>query len=251
MSPVMTNQQKYLLHLADNALILGQRLGEWCGHGPVLEQDIALTNISLDLIGQARLIYQHIASTLGGDEDEIAFVRKEQEYFNLLLVEQSNGNFADTIARQFFFDVFNFYNYQQLTKSVDENLAAIAVKSLKEVKYHLRHSSEWVIRLGDGTTESHEKMQNAVDQLWMFTGEMFVPSSYEKELKNTGFNSDVAGIKELWMTKVEQVLQQATLTVPTDEWMQSGGKEGSHTEKMGFILAELQYMQRAYPGLKW
>ena len=252
MSQVMTNQQKYLLHLADNALILGQRLGEWCGHGPVLEQDIALTNISLDLIGQARLIYQHIASTLGGDEDEIAFVRKEQEYFNLLLVEQANGNFADTIARQFFFDVFNFYNYQQLTESVDENLAALAVKSLKEVKYHLRHSSEWVIRLGDGTEESHEKMQHAVDQLWMFTGEMFVPASYEKELENTGYNSDVAGIEEFSGWKRSNKFSSKRLCLfPQMNGCNQEAKEGSHTEKMGFILAELQYMQRAYPGLKW
>ena len=247
----MTNQQKYLLHLADNALILGQRMGEWCGHGPVLEQDIAMTNIALDLIGQARLTYQHIASSLGGDEDEIAFLRKEQEYFNLLLVEQKNGNFAETIARQFFFDAFNFYNYHQLTSSNDEHLAAIAVKSLKEVKYHLRYSSEWVVRLGDGTEESHHKMQEAVDRLWMFTGEMFEPSSYEIALRDTGFISDVTKIKSNWMEKVEQVLAKATLTKPEDSWMQTGGKEGNHSENMGFILSELQYMQHAYPGLKW
>ena len=244
---------KYVLQLADNNLILGQRLGEWCGHGPVLEQDIALTNISLDLIGQARLLYQYAAKLDGGEstEDTMAYLRKEHEYRNLLLTEQANGDFAQTIARQFFYDTFNFLNYSKLLLSTDETLRALAQKSIKEVTYHLRYSSEWVVRLGDGTKESHRRMQQAVDLLWPLTGEMFIPEDYESALTDAGISVDIAALKTDWEKKVDAVLQEATLQKPEATWMQSGGKRGVHSEQMGYILAELQYMQHAYPGLEW
>lgn len=243
----------YLLHLADNNLILGQRLGEWCGHGPVLEQDIAMTNIALDLIGQARLIFQYAAESSGdAHEDALAFLRLEHEYRNVLLVEQPNGNFADTVIRQYFYDVFNYLNYEALTKCADDQLRAIAEKALKEVTYHRRWSSEWVIRLGDGTPESHEKAQAAVNQLWQFTGELFTPVDYEMESHQTIHTPDVASLRNAWLHHVKQTLETATLQMPSDDtWMQNGGKAGRHTEYLGYILAELQYMQRAYPSMQW
>lgn len=243
----------YLLHLADNAVILGQRLGEWCGHGPVLEQDMAMTNIALDYIGRARLLYQYAAELNGNaqTEDQIAFLRNEWEYRNLLLVEQANGNFAQTIARQFFLEAFHFPYFQALVNSTDATLAAIAEKTLKETSYHLKWSSEWVLRLGDGTEVSHHKMQDAVDELWSFTGEMFAESDYEKEMSRQGVSPDLNRIRELWMKKVLSILEQANLKVPQSSWMQSGGKQGNHSEHLGYILAEMQYMQRAYPNMEW
>ncbi|MEP6793592.1 MAG: 1,2-phenylacetyl-CoA epoxidase subunit PaaC [Saprospiraceae bacterium] len=244
---------KYLLHLADCPLILGQRLGEWCGHGPVLEQDIALTNISLDLIGQARLLYQYTASLVGGKstEDSLAMLRLEHEYLNLLLVEQPNKNFGVTIFRQFLYDAFNLCQYEKLTHHDDQQVNAIAVKTLKEIKYHYRYSSEWVIRLGDGTEESHRIMQEALDELWRNTGEMFQPASYEIELQMEGYSLDLNAIQPIWMEKVASILNQAGLVQPKTEVMQTGGKEGRHTEHMGYILAELQFMQRTYPEMQW
>jgi len=244
---------KYLLHLADNPLILGQRLGEWCGHGPVLEQDIALTNTSLDLIGQARLLYQYIASLPGQqtDEDKLAMLRYEHEYYNLLLVEQPNKNFGHTLTRQFLYDAFNLLQYDKLTHHHDLQLSAIAVKSLKEIKYHYRYSSEWVIRLGDGTEESHNIMQTAFDELWRCTGEMFRMASYETELQTDGYALDVAALEQEWLQRVQAVAAQAGLKLPQGEVMLYGGKEGRHTEHMGYILTELQYMQRTYPQMTW
>jgi ring-1,2-phenylacetyl-CoA epoxidase subunit PaaC len=244
---------QYILHLADNNLILGQRLGEWCGHGPVLEQDIAMTNIALDLIGQARLLYQYAAEVTGNtDEDTLAFLRLEHEYRNVLLVEQPNGNFADTIARQYFYDVFNFLNYEALRQCADEHLRAIAEKALKEVTYHRRWSGEWLIRLGDGTAESHEKVQNAVNTLWECTGELFTPVDFEIESHAACNTPDVRTFQSVWKKHVQHSLDIATLQIPEKEsWMQSGGKSGRHSEHMGFILSELQYMQRTYPALQW
>ena len=244
---------KYLLHLADNPLILGQRIGEWCGHGPVLEQDIALTNISLDLIGQARLLYQYIATLPGQrtDEDSLAMLRYEHEYLNLLLVEQPNKNFGHTITRQFLYDAFNLCQYEKLTHHHDQHLASIAVKSLKEIKYHYRYSSEWMLRLGDGTPESHAKMQDAVDELWRCTGEMFKMVSYEQELSQDGYAIDVAALQAEWMQRVSGIADQAGLKLPQGEVMLYGGKEGKHTEHLGYILTELQYMQRTYPQMTW
>lgn len=244
---------RYTLHLADNTLILGQRLGEWCGHGPVLEQDIALTNISLDLIGQARLLYQYAAELKGGDttEDSLALLRPERAYYNLLIVEQPNGHFGDTIMRQFLFDAWNYLNYKALTQSQDEQLAAIATKALKEVTYHVRFSSEWVIRLGDGTEVSHQKMIDAVDSLWRFTGELYTPNAVEIDLAGLDIAPDVASFEEPWKTRVQEVMNEATIPVPENQWMHTGGKDGIHTEQMGYILADLQYLQRTYPNAQW
>jgi len=258
----------YTLHLADNALILAQRNSEWCGHGPVLEQDIAITNISLDLIGQARSLYQYAAELIntsssptgggreGATEDSLAYLRDVRAYKNCLLVEQPNGDWAQTILRQFFFSTYQFLLYQQLQRSTDVTLAAIAEKSLKEVTYHVRWSSEWLIRLGDGTQESHDRLENALDELWMFTGELFTPIGYELEAVNAGFGVDVSALKVEWEQRVNEVFAEATLPDSAaagreGAWMQVGGKEGVHTEQLGFILAEMQYMQRAYPGAEW
>ncbi len=238
----------HLLHLADTTLILSQRNAEWCGHGPILEQDIAITNISLDLLGQSRNFYQYAASQTGGDttEDSLAYLRKEREFKNLLLVEQPNGDWAQTILRQYLFSEFQYLLFGQLQNSKDEQVAAIAAKAIKEIAYHLRWSSEWVIRLGDGTEESHNRMLKALDELWRYTGEMFMPAAYEKE---TGI--DVASVKDGWLKNVKTIFEEATLAVPERSFMQSGGKEGKHTEHLGYILTELQYMQRTYPGAEW
>ena len=238
----------YTLHLADNTLIIAQKNSEWCGHGPILEQDIAITNISLDLLGQSRNFYQYAALLTGGDadEDKLAYLRTEREFKNCLLVEQSNGDWAQTILRQFFFSTYQFLLYEKLQNSNDEQIAAIAAKALKEVTYHLRWSSEWVIRLGDGTAESHQRMVKAIDELWRYTGELFVAAEYEME---AGF--DVGLLKDDWMKKIIAVFDEATLPVPEKVFMQTGGKTGVHTEHLGFILAELQYLQRTYPGAKW
>lgn len=237
----------YLLHLADTTLILSHRNSEWCGHGPILEQDIALTNISLDLLGQARLFYQYAAELTGNtDEDKLAYLRTEREFKNLLLAEQPNGDWGQTILRQYLFSQFQYLLFQQLQNHSDEQIAAIAAKSLKETTYHLRWSSEWVVRLGDGTEESKQRMLHAVDELWRYTGEMFLPAEYES-ISNVDFNS----LKEQWFEKVAAVFEEATLAVPEKTFMQQGGKTGTHTEHLGFILADLQYMQRAYPNSEW
>ena len=255
-------REAYLLHLADNALILGHRNSEWCGHGPVLEQDIAITNIALDLIGQARYIYQYAAEVVnasasnGGDrreasENTLAYLRDSREFKNCLLVEQPNGDWAKTILRQFLFSAYQFYLYKYLQNSIDHRLAAIAEKSLKEVTYHLRWSSEWVIRLGDGTPESHKRMLNAIDELWTYTGELFSVAGYELRFVSEQVEVDPATIKVQWEERVKEVFNEATLTYPNNVFMQTGGKEGIHTEHIGYILAELQFMQRAYPNCEW
>lgn len=244
---------QYSKLLGDNALILGQRLGEWCGHGPVLEQDIAMTNIALDMIGQARLFYQY-ACTLNpafGDEDDLAFLREAKDYHNLLLLELPNQDFAFTIARQFFFSAFYKPFLEKLSGSQDEQLSAIAAKSLKEVTYHLRWSAEWVIRLGDGTELSHGKMQKAVDDLWAYTGEMFLMSEWEWQAMESGIGVEVRSLQPTWESTVEPVFKEATLNKPAAVWMHAGGKQGRHTEHLGYILAVMQYMQRAYPGMEW
>jgi ring-1,2-phenylacetyl-CoA epoxidase subunit PaaC len=243
----------YVLQLGDHALILSQRLGEWCGHGPVLEQDIALTNMALDLLGQARMLLSYAGELEGNGrtDDDLAFLRDANQFRNALLVEQPNTDWAYTIARQFFFDVFNYYNMQALLDSRDERLVAIAEKAVKEVTYHLRFSSEWMLRLGDGTETSHAKIQTAVDDLWRYTGELCTASPADTAMAQEGIAPDLSHIKSLWNQKVRAVLEEATLTIPDLEWMQYGGKTGVHTEYLGFILAEMQFMQRAYPGLEW
>jgi len=252
------NKQAYidtLLHLADNALILSQRNAEWCGHGPVLEQDIAITNISLDLLGQARNFYQYTAElineqaaagTIPATEDSLAYLRKEREFRNCLLLELPRGDWAHTILRQFFFSNYQSLLMKKLQDNADPQIAAIAEKSLKEVTYHLRWSAEWVIRLGDGTEESKARMEKAITDLWPYTGELFTPASYEKEAGVV-----TADLYQPWMEKIVAVFEEATLPVPANTFMHTGGKIGRHTEHLGFLLAELQYMQRAYPGANW
>lgn len=248
-----TDKFEYLLRLGDNALILGQRLGEWCGHGPILEEDIALTNISLDLIGQARslLTYAGSIEAQGRDEDRLAFFRDVFDFRNVLLVEQPNGHFGDTIARQFYYDHFSYLLFEALQSSTDPTVAAIAEKSLKEVAYHRRHSSEWVIRLGDGTQESHEKIKQSLHDLWPYTGEMLTADELDKRAFAAGFAPDLETIKSQWLRNVDRVLQQAGIETPVDGWMQSGGKKGVHSEHLGFIIAEMQFVPRTYPDAKW
>jgi ring-1,2-phenylacetyl-CoA epoxidase subunit PaaC len=244
---------KYVLQLADDSAILGQRLGEWCGHGPALELDMALTNVSLDLFGQARSLYQYAAELdgQGKSEDDMCFMRNPNEFLNNLLVELPNGDFAQTIIRQYLFDEFQLVQYQLLKSSNDERLAGIAEKSLKETVYHRRLSSEWVKRLGDGTEESHERAQNALNYIWPYTGSLFVPSEADSEAISLGFGADLNEIQAHWETSVKEILEAATLTIPENNWMQKGGKSPVHTEHLAFILAEMQMMQRAYPGAEW
>ncbi len=246
----------YILHLADTNLILAQRNSEWCGHGPVLEQDIAVTNIALDLLGQARYFYQYAAQLKadGSTEDSLSCLRPEREFKNLLLVEQPNRDWAQTVLRQFLYSQFQYLLYEHLEKSRDTQLAAIAAKSIKETTYHLRWSSEWVIRLGDGTNESRWRMLQAVDELWKYTGELFEIAAYEQVVAGDGSAADITLLRKPWLEKVTAVFKEATLPVPafTDEgkWIGSG-KVGRHTEHLGYILTELQFMQRAYPGASW
>jgi ring-1,2-phenylacetyl-CoA epoxidase subunit PaaC len=243
----------YLLQLGDNSLILAQRLGEWCGHGPILEQDIALSNIALDLLGQTRNLLTHAGQIEGHgrSEDDLAFLRNERQYRNVLLVEQPNGHWGTTILRQFFFDTFQYYSQQALLKSADTHLAAIAEKAIKETTYHLRFSSEWVIRLGDGTEESHTRMRSALDDLWRFVGELYTPSLADVWAHENGIGPDLEIIAQLWKAKVHEVLTEATLPVPEDQAWLLGGKTGFHTEHLGHILPEMQHLQRSYPGAEW
>ncbi|RCW94107.1 1,2-phenylacetyl-CoA epoxidase subunit PaaC [Winogradskyella arenosi] len=247
------NLYKYILGIADNSLILGQRLGELTGHEPSLETDIACTNISLDLFGQVRSYFQYAAKIAGDQrtEDDIAMLRKEREYVNVLLVEQPNRNFAYTMARQFLFDVYHLLFLQELQKSKDLTLAAIANKSIKEVSYHLRFSTDWIKRLGDGTEESKAKMQDAIDSLWTYTDELFHQTEADKVMVQEGIGVDVTVLKKAYYEKVNAVLEEATLEIPESKWFQKGGKQGIHTEHLGYLLAELQYMQRAYPNMEW
>jgi ring-1,2-phenylacetyl-CoA epoxidase subunit PaaC len=243
----------YVLRRADDALILGHRLSEWCGHAPMLEEDMALANMGLDLLGQARELYSYAAQTegKGNDEDKLAYLRDVRHYRNLLLVEQPNGDFAHTIARQFFYAAFADPYWRAMTKSSDPTLAAIAAKSEKESAYHLRHSSEWMLRLGDGTLESHARMQIAVDDLWAFTGEMFETDDGERALIEAGMAIDPAALHPQWLKAVSGIVSEATLALPKSEWMQKGGRSGCHSEHLGHLLSDLQSLQRAFPGATW
>ncbi len=243
----------YILGVADNALILGQRMGELCGHGPSLETDIACTNVSLDLFGQVRSYFQYAAEVSGEErtEDDIAFLRREREYKNVLLVEQPNTDFAFTIVRQFFFDVYHLLFLDELQHSKDETLAAIAKKSIKEVSYHERFSTDWIIRLGDGTEESHDRIQNAVNSLWTYTDELFHQTDADIAMIGTGVAVDVTKLKDTYYSKINAVLDRATIEIPESKWFQKGGKNGVHTEHLGYLLADMQYMQRTYPGMEW
>jgi len=244
---------KYILGIADNCLILGQRLGELCGHGPSLETDIACTNISLDLFGQVRNYYQYAARVQGEgkSEDDVAMLRPEREYVNILLVEQPNTDFAYTMARQFLFDEYHNLFLGKLQQSKDETLAAIATKSIKEVSYHLRFSSDWIKRLGDGTQESHDKIQQAINDLWTYTDELFHQTEDDKAMILKGIGIDTSVLKKEYYKRVSEVLVSATLDVPESKYFQKGGKQGIHTEHLGYLLADLQYMQRTYPNMTW
>jgi ring-1,2-phenylacetyl-CoA epoxidase subunit PaaC len=248
---------EYVLRLADSDLILAQRLGAWVGHGPVLEEDIALTNVGLDLLGQARLWYAYAGeiearcAASGRTEDQFAFLRESGGFHNLLLTEQPNGNYADTTARQFYFDLWHELLLHELAGSSDARIAEIASKALKEVTYHAERSSDWVIRLGDGTELSHARMQTAIDDLWMYTGEMFAMDETEQALIEGGAAADAAALLPPWRERVARVLDEAKLTLPGEAWMQRGGKQGVHTEHLGHLLAEMQSLHRAHPGAVW
>jgi ring-1,2-phenylacetyl-CoA epoxidase subunit PaaC len=244
----MTHLINYTLHLADNALILGHRNSEWCGHGPVLEQDIAISNIALDLIGQARNFYQYAAQLAGNGatEDSLAYLRDATEFKNCLITELPNGDWAQTILRQFFFSTYQYFLYQQLQNSSDTQLAAIAEKSLKEVTYHVRWSSEWVIRLGDGTEESKKRMEHAIEEFRDYINEIFQPAPYE-----TAMGIDLGVIGKYWMEKVQAVFMEATLSIPQTKSAKTGGKEGRHTEHLESLLSEMQFLQRTHPNATW
>lgn len=247
------NLYQYLLLLGDNSMILGQRLGEYCGHGPELETDIALTNISLDLFGQVRNYFQYAAEVQGEGktEDDVAMLRYEHEYRNSLLVEQPNTDFAYIICRQFLFDVYHRLLLNELLQSSDETIKAIAAKSIKEVEYHLDLSSTWVKRLGDGTEISKAKIQDALNNLWQFSMELFEATEVEKEAASSQVGPDLSALKTSYLKQTKSVFDEATLSIPENAVPQYGGKSGKHTEHMGYILADFQYMQRAYPQMKW
>jgi len=243
----------YALRRADDALILGHRLSEWCGHAPMLEEDMALANMGLDLLGQARELYSYAAKVEGkdNDEDKFAYLRDVRQYRNLLLVERPNGDFAATMTRQFFYAAFADLYWRAMMTSRDTTLAAIAARSEKESAYHLRHCSEWMVRLGDGTDESHRRAQTAVDDLWAYTGEMFAVDDSERGLIDAGIAVDPAGLRPKWLATVSDVSAEATLMLPKNDWMQQGGRSGRHSEHLGHLLSELQSMQRTFPGATW
>jgi ring-1,2-phenylacetyl-CoA epoxidase subunit PaaC len=244
---------EYLLRLGDDRLVLGHRLSEWCGHGPILEEDIALANIALDLIGQATL-YLKLGGEVEGkgrSEDDLAYFREAIDYRNIQLVELPKGDYATTMVRQFLFDVFSYHVLEQLTKSAHAEIAGIAAKGFKEVKYHVRHSSEWVVRMGDGTAESHDRAQRALDALWRFTGEMFDADDVDREVASSRIGADLESIRPKWESVVRDVLSRATLNVPDDPPAMTGGRRGRHTEHLGHLLSEMQIVARSHPGATW
>jgi len=251
----MDNQKfQWLLRCGDNALILSQRLSEWCGKGPALEEDMAATNVALDLLGQATLWLAYAGEVEGKerDEDQLAFLRDAHDFRNALLVEQPNGDYGDTLMRQFYFDTWHYFFLKALQQSTDARIAGIAEKSLKEVSYHLRRSGDLIVRLGDGSAESHRRMQQSAEQLWMYTGELFTADALDIAMAQQGIAPDLAQLREDWLVHVREIFAEATLTVPDPAaWMQSGGKTGRHSEHLGFLLAEMQFLQRAYPGAQW
>jgi len=248
----MSSLFTYTLRIADSSLILGQRMTEWCTKGPTLEEDIALSNISLDMFGQANGFYEYAAQLDGSKSaNDLAFLRNEREFFNHQIVEVENGHFGKTIVRNFLHDAFNLLFYTKLSGSKDKTLAALGAKSLKEVKYHLHHSTNWLIRLGDGTEESNSKAQESLDNIWQFTAELFEMDEIDTELLNSGIAVDNKALKLEWDKIVNNTLKKAKLKRPEDGYMATGGKKGMHTEYLGFLLAEMQFLQRAYPDAKW
>ena len=249
-----TEKFHWCLRAGDNTLVLSQRLSEWCGKGPALEEDMALTNIALDLLGQSTLWLSYAAKLEGKDrdEDDLAFLRDAHEFHNLLLVEQPNRDYGDTLVRQLYFDVWHTLWLRSLLSSSDSDIAHIAEKSLKEVTYHLRRSSDLIIRLGDGSNESHQRIQRSVDALWMYSGECFIEDELDKVIADRKIAPLPSSLKEEWLATIQSIFSEATLSMPSkDAWMQQGGKQGRHTEHLGYLLAEMQFLQRAYPGAAW
>ena len=245
---------EYCLRIGDTSLISGQRLSEWCGHAPILEEDIALSNISLDLIGQARIMLTYACKLegQGRTEDTLAYHRDERQFRNLLITEQPNGDFAMSIAKQFFISVYNFHLYDQLSNSKDETIAAFAAKSLKEVAYHVRHSSDWMLRLGDGTTESRERLTEAVNELWYFVDDMFQADQVDELLHKLGLGASLSEVKKNWFEFVTDNFKKTGLTIPViNNSLRMGSRAGYHTEHLGYILAEMQFLPRAYPDAQW
>ena len=244
----------YVLRLADDRLILGQRMSEWCGHGPELEEDLALANVSLDMIGHATALYDLAAQIedAGHDEDHFAFFRDDDEFANLQLCELPNGDFAFTIARFFLFSSFSYFLYEQLKTATDEQFNGVVNKHLKEIKYHLRHSRDWVLRLGDGTEESHNRIQTAFDELWMYTGELFYADDIDSVVTSEGNGADPSTFRDEWKALVTETLEEATLTVPDwDQYMMTGSRKGMHTEHLGHMLAQMQFLRRSHPDAEW
>lgn len=252
----MTEQQalyKYCLRMGDDALIHSYRLSEWCSNAPILEEDLALTNFALDMIGRAQALLGYAATTegKGRTDDDLAYRRGERQYLNHLLMEMPNGDFAHTMARLLFASVFDYYFYTELCRSADTTLAAIAAKTVKEAKYHMAHAIDWVLRLGDGTPESHRRMQAAVDALWMYTGELFEIDQAGAMLADRNIAPDMTLIASKWKAEIAGVFTEAKLTHPGECYMQTGSSNGVHTEHLGHILSEMQYLQRAYPEATW
>jgi ring-1,2-phenylacetyl-CoA epoxidase subunit PaaC len=243
----------YILRIGDTNLILGQRLSEWTGHGPFLEEDLALTNIALDITGAAKSFLEYAAKIedKGRTEDDLAFLRNDRQFFNAQITELPNGDYARTIARQVIVDCFDYYFYQELSKSKDETLAGIAQKSLKEVTYHLRHTSAWLERFGDGTEESHNKVQLALNELWQYTNELFEMNEVDEILIKEGIAVDLNLVKTKWEKHISELVEKSTLTIPQNVFMQTGSRKGIHTEYLAFILAEMQALPRMYPDAKW
>jgi len=248
-----TAHLEYVLRLGDSALILGQRLSEWCGHAPVLEEELALANVALDLIGQSRLLLTHAGRLEAArrDEDQLAFLRPDHQYRNLTLVELPNGDFGRTVLRNFLFTAFQRPVWEALVSSCDTELAAIAEKSLKETRYHLRHSAEWVVRLGDGTDESHARMQSALDYLWPYTTEFFTEDAVDDQVAAAALGVAWPELQPAWEASVHPVLTEAALAIPARTAFRSRGKAGGHSEHLGHLLAEMQHLQRACPGAQW
>jgi ring-1,2-phenylacetyl-CoA epoxidase subunit PaaC len=244
---------RYVLRLGDLSLVLGQRLGEWVGHSPALEEDLGLANVALDMIGQARLLLSYAGEVegRGRGEDEIAFLREHGEYLNAILVEQPNGDFGQTIVRQVLVDVFQLELYERMSASTDQRLAAIAAKSVKEIRYHLRYSSGWLVRLGDGTTESHARVQAALDSLWPYTVELFAEDELDARMADQGVAPRLSEVQAAWVRRIDEILAEATLQKPRDRPHSWHGKRGQHSEHLGYLLAEMQHLQRTYPGARW
>lgn len=243
----------YVLRLADNALILAQRMVELVAAKPELEEELANANFALDFIGQTRMFYTYAGELEGAgrSEDDLAFMRDGNEFRNLLLIEQPNGHFGDSIVRQYLFEAFYVHQLDALTQCNDPRIAEIAARAIKEVRYHLRHISHWLIRLGDGTDESHHRVQASLDELWRFTGEMFVSDEIDIAIRDALDGPDLDAIAVDWRKDVEDVIAEATLRLPEDQWMARGGKQGQHSEHFGFLVAEMQFLQRSYPGASW